>query len=354
MTIITIKDIARICSVSISTVSRAMNNDPGISDRTKARVLKAVKKYNYIPNNSARNLKMAGSNTIALLIKGIDNPFFHKMYPYYLRELAEKGYQFMLHMITEQEDETYVVEEIAKEKRLKGVILLGGLIHNPEELLERMQIPMVICSATARSEADDVCRCSSVGVDDVRESRRAVEYLCRMGHRRIAMITGRRSDTTVGRDRLEGYRQALEAYGIEYDPDLVGYMKDELPEYSEANGYAVAHELLASGKDFTAIFAISDRLAVGVYKAIYETGRRVPDDCSVVGFDGIELTEYMYPPLTTVIQPVEEMVHSCIELLMKQLHGNREYENRTFEARLCVRDSVLDLNQHSQAPEQVR
>lgn len=344
METITIKDIARICNVSISTVSRAMNNDPGISDRTKARVLKVVKKYNYIPNNSARNLKMAGSNTVALLIKGIDNPFFHKMYPLFLRGLEAEGYEFMLHMITEKEDEAHVVEEIAKEKRLKGVILLGGLIPNPEDLLARMQVPMVICSATARSQKDDGCHCSAVNVNDVDASRRVVDFLYQKGHRKIAMITGRRSDTTVGRLRLAGYRQALEEHGIPFDPDLVGYMRDDLPEYSEANGYAVTRELLESGKDFTAVFAISDRLAFGVYKAIYDAGKSVPDDYSVVGFDGIEQTEYMTPPLTTMIQPVETMVQSCIQLLMQQLRGNHEYETRIFDAELCARASVRQLD----------
>ena len=340
----TIKDIARICDVSISTVSRAMNNDPGVNEHTKERIMQVVREFNFIPNNSARNLKMAESNTIALLIKGINNPFFHGMYPYFQRGLEKEGYQFLLHAVTEDQDEAHVAEEIAKEKRLKGIIFLGGKIEQPAELQERIRIPIVLCSVAARPEMAPERQCMTVGIDDVRESFKVVDYLCKKGHRRIAIISGKRSDYTVGRLRLEGYRQALQANGIEFDPALTGYMKEELPEYSEANGYAVTRELLESGADFTAVFAISDRTAMGVYKAIYDAGKRIPEDYSVIGFDGIEMTKYMYPALTTVIQPVEQMVQSCIDLLMKQLRGKTVPEQLIYEAALCERESVREIS----------
>lgn len=345
MATMTIKDIARICNVSISTVSRAINNDPGINEKTRERILAVVREFNYIPNNSARNLKMAETNTVALLIKGINNPFFHAMYPYFQHGLEEEGCQFLLHTVQEDQDETYVAEEIAKEKKLRGMIFLGGMIENPDTALKRIQIPLVLCSVAAGPATGQRSQAASVAIDDVRESFRVTDYLCKKGHRRIAIIAGRRSDYTVGRLRLEGYRQGLQANGIPFDPSLVGYMKDDIPEYSEANGYAVTRELLEAGGDFTAIFAISDRIAMGVYKAIHEAGRRIPEDYSVVGFDGIEMTKYMHPSLTTVIQPVQQMVESSIRLLMRQMRGEGEREQLIYEAELCERDSVRDLTQ---------
>lgn len=342
---LTIKDIARICDVSISTVSRAINNDPGINARTRERVLKVVKEFNYIPNNSARNLKMAESNTIVLLVKGINNPFFQSMFPYFQAGLEKEGYQYLLHTIDEDADEAYAAEEITKEKRLKGIIFLGGILDYPEVVLENIQVPAVLCSVAVASPVLDKAepRISMVSIDDEAEAYKAVSYFCRKGHRRIAIIAGRKGDYTVGSRRLAGYRRALQDYGIPFDPELVGYQKEDLPEYSEANGYAAAMELLKSGRRFTAFLVISDRMAMGVYKAIYDTGKKIPEDYSVIGFDGIEAVRYMYPALTTMIQPARKMAQSSIDLLMDQINGDTRKKHVMYEAELHERDSVRTI-----------
>ncbi len=343
MAALTIKDIALICGVSISTVSRAINDDPGINANTRARVMEVVKEFNYIPNNSARNLKMTESNTVALIVKGLNNPFFQGMFPLFQEALEREGYQFLLHTVRADSDESYVAEEIAKEKRLKGIIFLGGKMDYPEKVLENIRIPLVLCSVAGRSGSDEEkILVSSVSIDDPKEAYKVVDYLCKNGHKRIAIVTGQKSDSTVGPLRLQGYKQALLDNGIEYDESLVGYMGDN-PEYSEANGYCIMEQLLKNGGDFTAVFVISDRMAVGVYKAIYDAGKRIPEDYSVIGFDGIELTHYMQPSLTTVVQPVQQMVDSSIKMLMEQIEDSSVRQRRTYEAELHERDSVLNL-----------
>ena len=314
---LTIKDIAKICGVGISTVSRAINDDPGINQNTRKRILKVIKEYNYVPNNSARNLKMTESNTIALLIKGIDNQFFQGMLKIFEEELKKHEYTFLLHAVGEDQDDVSVAVQLAKEKRLKGLIFLN-------------------MTAPKR-------KCSSVSIDDKKESYRAVDYLCKKGHKKIAMISGKSSDQAVGGLRLKGYREALADNGIKVNENLVRYMKDDIPEYSVANGYEVTKELLQSKEEFTALYAISDLTAFGAYKAISEAGKKIPDDYSVLGFDGIEMSKYFQPSLSTMKQPCEQMVKSSIELLMDQINGKEEKKQLIFQAELLERDSVKEI-----------
>jgi len=339
---LTIKDIAKICNVSISTVSRAINNDHGINPQTRERVLQVVKQFGYVPNNSARNLKMAESNTIALMIKGLNNPFFQGMFPYFQQELEKYHYEFLLHSVSEDVDEGYEAEEIAKEKRLKGIIFLGGRLDYPEAVLGNIQIPFVLCSvASAVSANMHNMNVSSVSIDDEKEAYKVVQYLISKGHRDIAMIAGKKHDHAVAYLRVAGYRRAMQDYGL--DPDLVCYQDDSIPEYTEANGYVTMKRLLESGRKCTAVFVIADRMATGAYKAIYDSGKRIPEDISVVGFDGIELGRYLYPSLTTMVQPVEQMVESSVKLLQAQIMGDDTKKHLIYDARLLEADSVLDL-----------
>lgn len=339
---LTIKDIAKICGVGISTVSRAINNDPGINKDTKERILQVIEEYHYVPNNSARHLKMNDSNTIALLMKGIDNQFFQGMLKIFESELKKIEYSFLVHAVGEDQDDADVAVELAKEKRLKGIIFLGGLTEYPEDVLKRMGVPYVLCTVAVHKD-EPRRNCSSVAIDDEKESYRAVEYLIKKGHRRIAIITGKEDDCSVGKIRLEGYQKALEDYGIPYDSSLVRYMREDIPEYTAANGYAVTKDLLDSGADFTALYTISDMTAFGAYKAISEAGKRIPDDYSVVGFDGLELTNYFVPTLTTIEQPYEDLVKSSIQLLMEQIEGNAMPRQLVLNAKLLEKDSVLDI-----------
>ncbi|MFQ9514540.1 MAG: LacI family DNA-binding transcriptional regulator [Eubacterium sp.] len=343
MSTLTIKDIARICNVGISTVSRAINDDPGINKNTKERILKVIEEYHYVPNNSARNLKMTESNTIALLIKGIDNQFFQGMLKIFEEELKKLEYTFLIHAVGEDQDDASVAVELAKEKRLKGIIFLGGLMDYPEEKMRLIGIPYVLCTVAVNMDAPKR-NCLSVSIDDEKESYKAVDYLCKKGHKRIAIISGRETDYAVGRLRLEGYRKALKDNGIEFDPGLVRFMKSDIPEYSSANGYQVTKELIESGEDFTAIYAISDLIAFGVYKAIFDAGKRIPEDYSVMGFDGIEMTKYYNPSLTTMVQPCDQMVKNSIELLMKAIDGDTEKQQLIFDADLLERDSVAEIH----------
>jgi len=342
METITIKDIAKLCGVGVSTVSRAINNHPDINEKTKAMIAQVIQENNYIPNNSARNLKRSTSKTIAVLIKGISNPFFSNMLKVFEMEIQRKKYSFLLHRVEEQEDEIDVAIELEKEKRLKGIVFLGGYFSHSEEKLKQLKVPFVL-STIGVTDKIDKDYYSSVSVDDYKESYKMVDYLCKLGHKRIATITVAPEDESIGKLRFKGYLQALEDNHVSFDPSLVGYMKEDIVTFSMKYGYEVTKELLRTNKNFTAIFAISDSMAVGACKALFEEGKRVPEDYSVAGFDGMDISFYYNPSITTIRQPVEEMAEETIRILFDIIHKKRSQDSKIFPAELVIGQSTRSL-----------
>jgi LacI family transcriptional regulator len=342
---LTIKDIARICGVGVSTVSRAINDHPDINPETKEKIMQVIEENHYIPNNSARNLKRIESNAIAILIKGIDNPFFLAMFKIFEQELAHQDYTFFLQRVQHEEDELVVAQELTKEKRLKGIVFLGGRVDREPSELRSLGIPYVLC--TVAPERSMLTRdVNYLSIDDEQESYRLVDYLCGLGHRDIAFIHSQYSDRGIGRSRYNGYVRALKKHGIPLDDGLVCYMKDDIEAFTPANGYAVTRELLESGRHFTALVAISDSTAIGACKAILEAGKRIPEDYSVAGFDGIDMATYYHPSLTTICQPKEEMARAAINMLLDLIEGRPVKQNQQiFEAQLQIGESTKQVIQ---------
>lgn len=340
---LTIKDVARICGVGVSTVSRAINNHPDINPETKEKIMRVIEENHYIPNNSARNLKRTDSNTIAIMIKGIDNPFFLAMFKIFEQELGQQDYTFLLQRVQQEEDELAVARELAKEKRLKGIIFLGGRVDREPKELRELGIPYVLCTF-APEKSMLTPQVNYISIDDEEESYRIVDYLCELGHKKIAIIRPLYSDRGIGRSRYNGYVRALKKHGIEIDPGLVLYMKDDIEAFTPANGYAVTRELLDSGREFTALFTMSDTTAIGACKAILEAGKRVPDDYSVAGFDGIDMANYYHPSLTTICQPKEEMARASIKMLLDLIEDRPVRQNQQiFAAELLVGESTKQI-----------
>lgn len=341
---ITIKDIARKSGVGVSTVSRAINNHPDINEETKTKIMQIIKEYNYVPNNSARNLKRTESNTIAVLIKGITNPFFNNILKVFESEIQERKYSFLLHRVEEHEDEIDIAVLLEKEKRLKGIVFLGGYFYHSIEKLKQLKVPFVL-STGGVSEKIEPKYYSSVMVDDYKESYKMVDYLCKLGHKKIAIVSAPVDDESIGKLRLKGFRQALKDNKINLDPTLVCYLLDDSIEtFSMKYGYEVTKELLESKKEFSAIYAISDSMAVGACKAIFEAGKKVPDDYSVAGFDGMDISFYYHPSITTIRQPVEEMSQETIRILFDIIDKKVSREHKTFDAELVIGQSTQNYN----------
>ncbi|ABX41455.1 LacI family DNA-binding transcriptional regulator [Lachnoclostridium phytofermentans] len=339
METITIKDIAKLCGVGVSTVSRAINNHPDINNETKTMIINTIKQYNYVPNNSARNLKRVEAKAIAILVKGITNPFFSSMIKVMEEVIEEKKYSLVLHHVEGNEDEVDVALELVKEKRLRGILFLGGYFTHTEEKLRQLNVPFVISTISATGCVEQQMY-SSVSVDDFEESYKMVQYLCELGHRNIAILASREEDRSIGRLRLDGYMKALSDHKIPFRKELVLPMDTSIEEYSMKNGYVVMKEFLQKKIPCTAVYAIADSLAIGACRAILESGKKVPEDFSVAGFDGIEAARFYSPSITTIEQPVEDLARESISTLFEMIKNKNHHVHKIFKANLIIREST--------------
>lgn len=339
---ITIKDIAKICGVGVSTVSRAINNHPDINEETKNMVLNVIRENNYIPNNSARNLKRSVSKTIVVLIKGIDNPFFSTMIKIFGEEIQKRHYSFLLHRVDSGENEVDVAMEVIKEKKPKGLIFLGGCFSQSQKKLELLDIPFVL-STNASAEALPEKRFSSVCVDDFEESYKIVSYLCSQGHKNIGILAATPNDENIGKLRMEGYRRALADHGILPAPQWIFYSDEDIECYSMNNGYRQMQKVMNSRQPITALFAVSDSVAIGACKAVFDAGKSVPEDYSIAGFDGLDIARYYHPTITTIRQPVEAMAVDTIQLLFDLIKNKAQNQQKVFRGELIEGKSTRRL-----------
>lgn len=334
-----IKDIARISGVGVSTVSRVLNNHPDVKDDTRKKVLEVMKENNYIPNNSARNLKRNASKSIGVLVKGIHNPFFSHMVKSIEEKIAAKGYTMILHYNENNHQDNEAAIELIKEKRLKGLICLGGnydSMHNEE--MKNLHIPIVLASTSSEELSRDGLF-SSVNINNTDAAYMAVDYICKLNHKNIGLITTGEGDKTVGKLRYEGYKKALAANNMEFRRELV-----EIGGYTFSSGFDSMNKILDKDLGVTAVFVTSDIMAIGACKAILNGGFKIPDDISVVGFDGIDYSLYFHPSITTIKQPIEEMGEKSIDLLLDLINNNKKKnEHIIFETKLEERESCKEL-----------
>ena len=339
---ITIVEIAKRCGVGVSTVSRAINNHSDINPETKKRIMEVIRETGYIPNNSARNLKRTDAKCIAVLVKGITNPFFAPMIAVVEEEIERMKYALVLRHVETYEDEVDVALELEKEKRLRGIIFMGGNAREKADKLKQLNVPVVF--ATIGSDiADDLNKnaYSTVSVDDAKESRRIVEYLIGLGHRKIAIMTEGSETPSVVQLRLQGYLEALKMNGIKVNDKLIRYVDKQI--YTMHNGYETTKALLDSGEKFTALYCISDVLAIGALRALADAGIRVPEDVSVAGFDGQELAEYSIPRLTTIRQPLADISRETVRLLFDIIDKQSYHRHIIFPGELIEGESARKI-----------
>ena len=237
----TIKDVAKNCGVSVSTVSRVLNRHPDVSEEVRQRVLDEVERSGYIPNNSARDLVKSRSDAIGVIVRGTGNLFFSSVLKTVSDEIERYGYTMVLHFIGSDSDEVKAGAILEREKKLQGLLFLGGRFDYTPSELSVIGIPYVCCSYTNCFGSLEEKSYSSVSIDDFATAKQAVEELIGRGHRRIAAIVPSREDRSISELRYNGYLAALEENGILFDPELFEETGDcfEMPE-----SYAGACRLL--------------------------------------------------------------------------------------------------------------
>lgn len=303
-----LETIARLSGVSRSTVSRVLNNSPRVSPEVRRRVLEVIRQTNFQPNLAARGLAAGSTRILGLVIPtGVGRLFIDPYFPLLIQGVTSacnsRDYSIML-WLAEPEYERRTIRQILYSGLVEGVILSSMPADDPlvDALLEARR-PFVVVGHVPKCD-----QISFVDVDNVDSARQAVLHLARLGRKRIAIITGPLS-TAVGQDRLQGYQLALQQAGLPPEEHLVSE-----GDFTQEGGYQAALRLLPHQPD--AIFAASDAMAQGAYRAISEASLRIPADIAVVGFDDMAFAAHLTPPLTTVRQPIHRMGQLAAEMLI--------------------------------------
>jgi len=330
---LTIEHIASLAEVSRSTVSRVLNNHPGVKPTVRERVQQVIREQNYAPKAAARSLASSRTDTIGLLVPrsaafSLGDPFIARMIQSVFEASAQQGYFAVLAMLTEDMEQGFY-QRILRSRHFDGVIMFSSDIDDPIlPLLIKDGGPMVLIGRHPY-----FLNISSVDVENREGAREAVAHLIDLGHRRIGLINGE-LQMEAAQARRDGYKQALLEAAISIDGDLMveGF-------YSDAAAYRAMLQLLALPHPPTAVFAASDNMAVGALRALHDRGLRVPDEIALIGYDDLPLAAYTSPPLTSVHQPIGEMGAHAVRVLIEQIRGQSPVTSVRLPARLVVRDS---------------
>ncbi|MEO6207023.1 MAG: LacI family DNA-binding transcriptional regulator [Candidatus Limnocylindrales bacterium] len=307
----TINDVARLADVSTMTVSRVVNNSDYVSAATRARVERAISELGYVPNALARQFRSKRTKTIALVMADITNPFFTTVARGVEDVAGKRGFGVLFCNTDESETREVDYVSMLVQRQVDGVLLVPATSSSRSlALLGAHRVPVVIVDRRVRSDRVDVVR-----GDSVAGARTLAQHLIQLGHRRIAILAGRKIVSTSV-DRVTGFTRALSAAGIVQEPRLVRY-----GGYHQSEGYAMALEVLEERPGPTAIFAANNFIAVGAMRAIREAGLHAPDDLSIVGFDDLPPDWSMDPFLTVVAQPAYTFGQRAAELLLERIDG---------------------------------
>lgn len=326
----TIRDVARLAGVSVATVSRVLNKNGYVNKETEQKVMMAIEQLQYEPNAVARGLAGKQTGTIALILPDISNPFFPEL-ARGVEDVAHRhGYTVILCNSDDQGSKERSYIEVLKKKYIDGIIFASSTLEDADiSKMRKSNIPLVLLDRAPNKES-----CSVVRVNNYAGAQMAVRHLLEIGCKRIAHIYGPLEMITA-RERLAGFEDLVKAFDW-FSPTLM------VPGVFSIDGGRKAIEtLLAKHPDVDGIFAGNDLMAIGAMKALFSLGKRVPEDVSVIGFDGIGLTEIVEPELTTIAQPIYEMGTLAAATLIQKITGElAENPIHELDVTLMVRDST--------------
>ena len=330
----TIKDLAAMTGYAVGTVSRVLNNQPNVSEKARSAILAAVEESGFQLNLNAKQLKQSHANSILVIVKGSGNILFAEMLEVIQTALHVTQYPLHVEYMHGADNEVRRAKSLIREKKALGVIFLGGNLANFRADFESLGIPgVVITNSTEELHIENL---SSVCIDDRRAAAQAVETLIALGHKRIAVVGGHRTYSDICAARWQGVLDAMSAHGLAIDPE-----QDYATVYFSPDGGCIgATELLRRGRPFTALFTMSDLMAMGAVRALHDRSLRVPQDVTVIGFDGLPVGEYLVPRLTTVDQPTAAMAQRGLQMLLDAIEHNTEARHEAVPFTLLYREST--------------
>lgn len=329
----TIKDLARETGYSVGTVSRVLNDQPHVSEQARATILACAARRGFQLNTTAKTLKQQHGYGILAVVTGHSNELFARMIEAIQFLLADTRYPLTVDYVDEGEDAVLHAVRQCREKKPLGILFLGGDNRFFEQSFHRISLPCVMLTADA--SALGFPNLSSVSTDDAAAAEKAIEYLISQGHRKIGIISGDRECSGPSRLRFQGCQQALSRHGIRGQ-------SDETARYSFEEGYAAMRRLLERDP-ITAVFAMSDVMAIGALRAAHDHGYRVPEDISLIGFDGLTLGGYSLPRLTTIRQQVDLLARKGVEFLLGAIEHGTPARHETVPFEFLLRESVCPL-----------
>ncbi len=333
----TIKDLAAKTGYSVGTVSRVLNDQPHVSETAREVILKAAQECGFQLNANAKQLKQQHGTSILVICKSSNNELFGSLLVALQARVSRTRYPLIVDYIDETDNEVRRAIQLCQEKKPLAVLFLGGQTMNFRQDFHVISLPCVL--VTTDASGLNFSNLSSVCVNDNDAAQLVIDQLISMGHRQFAVVGGDRLNSDTSRLRYEGCIEAFRRSGIAFDPDL----DYETARYSYLEGYRATQNLLSRGRGFTALFAMSDVMAIGAMRALRDAGMQVPEDVSVMGLDGLTIGEYTTPRLSTVAQPVDSLAENSLSLLYQSLEKAHAPQHRILPVTLWMRESVKKL-----------
>ena len=312
----TIKDLAARTGYSVGTVSRVLNNQAHVSDQARETILRAAEESGFHLNANAKQLKQQHSNSILVICKGRSNELFDALLVELQSRMARSSYPLIVDYIDESENVVQRALRLCPEKKPLGILFLGG---NRDEFLadfHKLALPCVLVTGPAQDLPFP--NLSSVTSNDFQAAGMAIDHLVSLGHKKIVVLGGNRGYSDITLQRYQGCVKAFEAHGIAFAEE-----RDyETARYTYEDSYRAARNLIARNPDFTALFAMSDVMAIGAIRALMDVGKQVPEDVSVMGIDGLAIGNYTVPRLSTLAQDVELLAERSLQLLHRSIEDH--------------------------------
>ncbi|SFQ04225.1 LacI family DNA-binding transcriptional regulator [Salibacterium halotolerans] len=324
-----IQEVAKEAGVSVATVSRVMNGG-AVTPKTKGKVEEVIKRLNYEPSMLGRNLRNSESRLLLVLIPTISNPYYSDIINGIENTVIRQGYNILLCETDSNPERENIYFDMVRKKMADGIISMDPTVNMEELKILAEDHPIIQCSEYSVESGIPF-----VTIDNEEAAYRAVSHLVNIGRTDIAMIN---SDVTFlyARQRQLGYQRALEEKGVPFDEGNVYYTNG--PSFER--GQQAMRKILTDHKDHSAVFAVSDLLAIGALKEAHQLGLRVPEDIAIAGFDKIAFSNMTNPALTTIAQPMYDMGTTSAQMLIDKING-RTVESTMMSHELIIRESTI-------------
>jgi LacI family transcriptional regulator len=303
-------------NVSISTVSRALNGSYGVHKRTREQVLQLAKELGYVPDANAKSLVNKKSGLVGVIIPEYDHevrPEFFELLPHLNKTLKLHGKNTIILSFPPRSYQANDLDRLMKQRNLEGCIILPGFLESHPILRDakKLNLPVVVL------EEETIGRyCSNIGTDEVEGAYKAVTYLIENGHKRIGFVNGPYDYVHICKERFLGYKKAMEEAGLYFDQRFIVNS-----DFTGAGGAKSIQQLLKQNPSITAVFFANDLMAMGAISYLCAQGYKIPEDLSIVGYDGLFMTEYYNPPLTTIQNNNQRIGIQAAELLIELING---------------------------------